>query len=350
MLTNNLLRAPARVLAAAALCVGSFLGGAAFAADDATTLSVSIFTPPSSDLNKLFRIIDEQLGAETGGKLDLELYEASQMGPAPRQFDLVRKGVADISVALLGLTPGRFPKMELLDMAGVVDTGVGADVAVPASAAVLDLADSHLKKELAGVKLLNITVLPNPIVLTKGEISGLDELKDKRIRHPGPAHSKTLEALGAVPTFVPSTEMSEALARGTVDGVLTGYAGIRSFKLMDSAEYVIELASGGMTFAVVMNQKAYDKIPADLKPAFDKHFGPQGQGEWGRLLARGEVEARDQLVAKGLIVKSLSDADTAAFAGISAQLRTDAAQALDAKGVAASEFLTALDAAAAAYR
>ncbi|MHC0052468.1 TRAP transporter substrate-binding protein DctP [Actibacterium sp. D379-3] len=350
MLTNKLLRAPARILAAAAFCAGTILGGAAFAADDATTLSVSIFTPPSSDLNKLFRVIEEQLAVETDGKLELELFEASQMGPAPRQFDLVRKGVADISVALLGLTPGRFPKMELLDMAGVVDTGVGADVAVPASAAVLDLAESHLKKELAGVKLLNITVLPNPIILTKDEISGLAELKNMRIRHPGPAHSKTLEALGAVPTFVPSTEMSEALARGTVDGVLTGYSGIRSFKLMDSAKYVIELASGGMTFAVVMNQKSYDRIPDDLKPAFDRHFGPQGQGEWGRLLARDELEQRGLLVEQGLIVKSLSDTDAAAFAEISAQLRADAAQALDAKGVDATEFLTALEAAAAAYR
>lgn len=350
MLTNKLLRAPGRVLAAAAFCAGTILGGAAFAADGTTTLSVSIFTPPSSDLNKLFRVIEEQLDAETDGKLDLELFEASQMGPAPRQFDLVRKGVADISVALLGLTPGRFPKMELLDMAGVVDTGVGVDVAAPASAAVLDLADSHLKKEMAGVKLLNIAVLPNPIILTKEEITGLDELKNKRIRHPGPAHSKTLEALGAVPTFVPSTEMSEALARGAVDGILTGYAGIRSFKLMDSAKYVIELASGGMTFAVVMNQKAYDKIPADLKPAFDKHFGPQGQGEWGRVLARAEVEVRDELMGQGLVVKSLSEADTAAFAEMAAKLRADTARALDAKGLDATEFLNALDVAAAAYR
>ena len=119
---------------------------------------------------------------------------------------------------------------------------------------------------------------------------------------------------------------------------------------MDSAKYVIELASGGMTFAVVMNQKAYDKIPADLKPAFDKHFGPQGQGEWGRVLARAEVEVRDELMGQGLVVKSLSEADTAAFAEMSARLRADTAQALDAKGLDATEFLNALDVAAAAYR
>ncbi len=350
MSLNYLLSAPARLLSVAALCAGTVLGGVAHADGHATTLSVSLFTPPSSDLNRLFRTIDEALAAETDGQLALELFEASQMGPAPRQFDLVRQGVADISVALLGLTPGRFPRMELLDMAGVIDSGGGADVAAPISAAVLDLADSHLSDELAGVRLLNITVLPNPIILTADEITSLDQLQNQRIRHPGPAHSRTLEALGAVPTFVPSTEMSEALARGTVDGVLTGYAGLRSFHLLDSAQYVIELASGGMTFAVVMNQDAYDSIPEELRPAFDRHFGPEGQGEWGRLLAQGEVDAREQMIEAGAIVRSLSDEDAAAFAEISAGLRDEAAAALDADGRDGTGFLEALTAASQAYR
>ncbi|SFK23832.1 TRAP transporter substrate-binding protein [Celeribacter neptunius] len=335
----------------AALLTAAMLGAEpVWAADEEVTLSVSLFTPPSSDLNKSFRSIQEALNEETGGRITFEMYEASQMGPAPRQYDMVRKGVADITVALLGLTPGRFPMMEMLDMAGVVDTELGENVAGPASAAVLDLSETYLSKELAGVKLLNITVLPNPIIITKEEYTDLDDLKNLRIRHPGPTHAKTLEALGAVPTFVPSTEMSEAIARGNIDGILTGYTGIRSFKLLDSAKYVLELASGGMTFAVVMNQDAYDKMPDDLKAAFDKHFGPEGQQFWGRVLARGEIEAREELVEQGLVIRGLSAEDSEKFSEISQHLREETAAELDAKGLNASKFLTDLEATAATYR
>ncbi|WP_170253574.1 MULTISPECIES: TRAP transporter substrate-binding protein DctP [Alphaproteobacteria] len=329
-------------LCAAIVGLCAIAGGPSMAAEEKVKLSVSLFTPPSSDLNKQMRKINEALDKETGGRLNLELYEASQMGPAPRQFDLARTGVSDIAVALLGLTPGRFPLMEMLDIAGVADSGTGLDIVAPVSAAALELSDRYLQRELNGVKLLNVTILPNPVLLTTREIMGLDEIKNKRIRYPGPAYAKMLESVHSVPTFIASTEMGEALSRGTIDGALTGYAGIVSFKLLDSARYLLELASGGMTFVVVMNPAAYEKLPDDLKSAFDKHFGAQGQREWGRVLARGELESRDELVQKGLVIKSLSPQDAEAFAQISKKLQSDAADALDAKGMNGTEFLKSL--------
>lgn len=349
---RRLIRGVVHVVSVAALAEFLMPGmiGTPAQANDSIELSVSLFTPPSSDLNKRFRTIEAALGAETGGRITFKMFEASQMGPAPRQFDMVRTGVADMSVALLGLTPGRFPLLETLDLAEVVPPGVGEDIVSPVSAAALDLREKYLTDELAGVKLLNITLLPDPIIITTKEITDLAQIKNLRIRHPGPVHAATLEAIGAVPTFVQSTEMSEALARGTIDGALTGYTGVRSFKLMDSAKHVLELASGGMTFAVVMNEDAYNRIPADLRPAFDQYFGKAGQAAWGRVLAHGERVAHDQLVADGLQVTALSPDDKAAFAQISQRLKTAAGQALDAKGQPGTAFLSDLEAASAAYR
>lgn len=339
-------------LAAAALALGVLLSGMpgqAHAQDETVQLTVSLLTPPASDLNKQFRRIQQALDEETGGRIQFTLYEASQMGPGPRQFDLVRTGVADISVMLLGLAPGRFPLLELLDLARVIDEGVEENVAVPATSAALELADEYLVDELAGVKLLNITVLPNPIVLTRRPVETLDGLANIRIRYPGPAHAATLDALGAVATAVQSNEMAEALARGNVDGALTGYTGIDVFKLQDSARYVLELASGGMAFAVVMSQAAYDRIPADLREAFDRHFGQQGQKSWGQLLAIGEVQAREVL-SDVLEIRQLSEEDTARFREIADRLRDEAVSRRDADGKPATEFLEALARRSEAYR
>lgn len=318
-------------------------------AQEDVTLKVSFFTPPSSDNNKLVRRLEERLTAETGGRLKLDFYEASQMGPAPRQFDLVRTGVADLSIMLIGLAPGRFPLLEMLDYAGVIDEGVSAQVAVPASAAALEMRDEYLAKEMSGVKLLNIGVLPNPIIISKDPINSLEDLKNMRIRHPGAAHAVMLEEVGAVPTAIQSNEMAEALARGVVDGVLTGYTGVDVFKLQDSAKYVLELPSGGMTFIAVMNQESYDVLPDDLKAIFDTQFGPDNQQEWGEHLAIGEVEARDRL-RDGLTITRLPEADIETFREITASIRAEAAKKRDGKGVPGTEFLEQLRERGEAYR
>jgi TRAP-type C4-dicarboxylate transport system substrate-binding protein len=105
-----------------------------------------------------------------------------------------------------------------------------------------------------------------------------------------------------------------------------------------------------MTFVVVMNREAYDGLPDELQIAFDKHFGPEGQAEWGRLLAQGEVDARSQMIEAGAIVRGLSEADAAKFASVSVELRERAAAQLDADGLDGTGFLEALMAASEAYR
>lgn len=321
----------------------------AFAEGESVTFKVSLFTPPTSDNNKLMRRIEKQLLADSNGRIKLDFYEASQMGSAPRQFDLVRTGVADISIMLCGLAPGRFPLLGMLDLAGVVDEGVSPEVAVPATSAALDLRDKYLTKEMAGVKLLNIAVLPNPIVIARKPVTKIADLKNMRIRHPGAAHAAMLERLGAVPTAVQSNEMAEALSRGVVDGVLTGYTGVEVFHLNDSAKNILELPSGGMTFICPMNQNAYDRLPADLRSAFDKSFGPQNQKAWAEHLAIGEVEARDRM-RSGLSIHALDSDDAVAFRKIAAELRVKAAKDLDAKGIPGTEFLSAVMERAKAYR
>ena len=42
----------------------------------------------------------ETLKEKSGGELNVEIFPSGQLGPPPRQFDLVLNGVADIAVVL----------------------------------------------------------------------------------------------------------------------------------------------------------------------------------------------------------------------------------------------------------
>jgi TRAP-type C4-dicarboxylate transport system substrate-binding protein len=87
-----------------------------------TELKVSLFTVPGNPFNKAMTIWADDLKKKSGGRLVLKIFPAAQMGPAPRQFDLARTGVADIALILHGLTPGRFPLTELSHVPGVLPT------------------------------------------------------------------------------------------------------------------------------------------------------------------------------------------------------------------------------------
>src|SRR5690348_345697 len=95
------------LLTFAAASTGLFFAATAQAQN--VELKVSMFAPPSLSFNKEFVIVAQELEQKTQGRLKLALFHSSQLGPAPRQYDLVRTGVADIAYHLTGFTPGRFP-------------------------------------------------------------------------------------------------------------------------------------------------------------------------------------------------------------------------------------------------
>jgi TRAP-type transport system periplasmic protein len=302
-------------------------------------LKVSVFTPPINPLSVEMDRARKEIDAKTNGRLKLNVFMASQMGPPPRQFDLVRTGVADMAVVLHGLTPGRFPMSELAELPGLI-RGSGA----PTGKAMLDNYQEFLSSEYPGVKVLNFSVTPNPIVISRQDLPRLADLRGKRIRHPSPVHAATIAALGAVPVLVQPFEMAEALARGQIDGALTGAGGVVSFKLQDSARYVLDMETGGMTFAVVMNPAAYDRIPPDLRNTFNQYFGPGGEAAWSTILDTDEANNREFLKKNGLKFNALGEPDKTEFNAIAEKVQATMLDDLEKKGLKAKSYFAKLKA------
>jgi TRAP-type transport system periplasmic protein len=170
-------------------------------------LKASIFTPPSNPLNRAMEKWAEALKERSNGRLIIKIFAASQMGPPPRQFDLARTGVADFSIVLHGLTPGRFPLTELSHLPGVLTTGYVSSLALS------EVGSEALLADHPGVKILNVLpIIPMPII-SKDEIRTANDLRGKRIRAAGSVQSDVLQALGAVPTLVQPGDMNDALSK-----------------------------------------------------------------------------------------------------------------------------------------
>jgi len=232
------------------------------------TLKLANFTSVHSSTSRWFETTKKELAKKSGGKLKLEIFYGSAMGPMPRHYDLARKGVADLSFFQHGVTRGRFPLIELthapyLFPPGAKGSIVGAKVAA-------DLKADYFAAEQKGTKSIWIVFnRPSGVYDGSKPIRSLGDLKGRRYRAPTPTDVAMLKALGALPIGMPAPHMAENLQKGTIDGVVTDPMGVFAFKLGGMVKYYTPMFVSAISFGLAMNPKSYDKLPSDMRALID---------------------------------------------------------------------------------
>lgn len=271
----------------------------------AETLRVSTYLPPNHAFNHEITEWGKELSARTNGSLQLELYPAGQLGPAPRQFDLVRAGGADITVVLHAATPGRFPMSELAGLP-LTYPSAGRDSKIT-SRRLTELAPEFLAAEHAGTHILWMAVTP-PLKLhfAKTDPSDLNSLKGLRIRYAGSIWQQVIEALGASPAAVQPAETADAMSRGVVDGASFPFEAAMSFDLGPVTRYSLEPGLVSATFAVVISDDAWNRLSEEQRTAITETTGPDRAEAFGKRWDEGEAVGRKYMVDKGVKIVELT--------------------------------------------
>lgn len=305
-------------------------------------LKASVYAPASNPLARAMEQWASIIKDKSNGRLVIKVFPGGQMGPPPRQFDLARSGVADLAVVLHGLTPGRFPLTELAHVPGVLPSNAYAS-----SLALSEVWANLPKTDHPGVKVLNVlAIVPMPVI-SRSELTKWADLKGKRVRAAGSVQSSVLEALGAVPTLVQPGDLNDALDKGMIQAASIGYSGIASYHLTDAGKFVGEGDLGGVTFATVMNEAAFKKLPDDLQKLLDESSRTEGARLFAKLLADDESGYRAKMKADGIKVATLpSDASLQEASG---KIRADAIARANAAGFDAGAVLSKLRAALQKY-
>ncbi|MFT6987690.1 MAG: TRAP-type C4-dicarboxylate transport system substrate-binding protein [Psychromonas sp.] len=77
-------------------------------------------------------------------------------------------------------------------------------------------------------------------LMCKTAINSMADLNGLKVRAGGEVFTRVIDALGAVPVNIPSSEAYEALERGQLDCVLGSVAWLKSYSLMDVVTHVVE--------------------------------------------------------------------------------------------------------------
>ena len=286
---------------AAALTLASVASASA-----AETLKVSSFLPPNHTFQKMLEQWSDELKEKSGGELSLEIFPAGQLGPPPRQFELVQQGAVDMAIVLHGATPGRFPMTALAGLP-LSYPSAGQTSAIT-SRRLTELAPEYLAAEHAGTKIMWMAVTPALKIHTKSaDPSDIENLRGLRIRYAGSVWQQIIEALGASPLPVPPAETADSLAKGIIDAASFPFEATKSFDLAPVVKYSMTPGLASATFAVVMNQARYDKLSPELQKLIDETTGPDRAEAFGKMWDIGEEEGRQYMVDGGVDIVKLSD-------------------------------------------
>ncbi|MGY8631966.1 TRAP transporter substrate-binding protein [Bradyrhizobium sp. 14AA] len=323
------------------------VSGAAFgvfgtrrASADPISLKVSHYLPPNHTFHREIVKWGESLAQQSDGRLTLNIFPASQLGPVNRQFDLVRNGVADIAIGLHGATPGRFHMTDLISLPYVAPKA--ANNSAITSRRLTELAPTYLSGEHAGMKILWMAVT-NPLLFhtSKRQITKLDDFKGLRIRYAGEQFAQIIPLLGAAPLAVPPAETADSLAKGIVDAATFPYEACQSFDLATVLKYSLEPGMSTASFAVVMNPNKFKSLSPDLQQLIDKTTGPAMAEEFGAAFNVSEKAGREYMLAKGIQISQLPDNELARVKDTLVPLRERALAELTKSGRSGEEFLNA---------
>ena len=253
--------------ATALLATLSFAGNASAE----ITLTLSSWVPPAHLLTRAQSDWCGEVSKATSGRIKCNLLPKPVV-PAPGTFDAVRDGLADLSFGVHGYTPGRFVLTKIAEMPFLGDSAVATSVAYQR------IYEKHIAKidEHKGVKVLTVlTHGPGVIFNNKKAVTTLADLQGLKFRVGGGVVNEVGKALGVNMTLKPAPESYELLSSGVVDGVWFPDESIISFKLDKLIKYRTAVPGGlyNTSFALVMNQATWDKIPKADQDIISKMSG-----------------------------------------------------------------------------
>jgi len=208
------------------------------------------------------RLLEER----TGGRVIIKDHYGGALGKAKEHYNMLRKGIIDISFFAPTYSPGLFPKMSVIELPFLVPGDVRLMSKVLWELYKRGALDDEVYEHLV---LLNLnTVNPYNILTRKKKVTTWEDLKGLKMRVSGGTLIKTAEKLGCTPVSLPGAEFNPAMAKGLVDGGFGGYHHLTTYSLQELVKYIAEINVSTIPMGIAMDKSRFEKLPQDIQQVF----------------------------------------------------------------------------------
>jgi TRAP-type C4-dicarboxylate transport system substrate-binding protein len=226
-----------------------------------TKLAFTGALPAHDNLSQMLEEWCREVEQRCGERVKVTLYPGGILTPAAQIFDSVTTGIADIGFGPMGVTPGRFPLME------IVEQPFGMDSAVMMTRLSNDFFRTFKPREFGQVHVLFLLSASPGMLHTKKPVRRLEDLHGLKVRCLGGNAARVLKTLGAVPIVISTGDTYDALRKGIVDGVVAAWDSLETLKWGELLPFttVSRYASVGAVGFVVMNKDRWAGLPPDMQ-------------------------------------------------------------------------------------
>lgn len=263
------------------------------------------------------------------GAIKFEYFEPNALSPYRDQFDSTVAGTIDLGAAFCGISPGKFPLAELMDLPFMAPNAeVGSRVTWELFHKFPDW-----QNQFKGVKALWMwTSAAFELNTVKKPVRTLEDLKGLKIICWTPKMMQMVRLLGANPLEIRPHDSYLALQRGMADGALIPLAPLRSFKISEVAKYhtMVDIAVG--PFWAGFNEGAWNKLGPDLQKIIQETTGTKMSENCGKTLDEGQTRDYEWLEKNGHTMIQLSDAEKERWKKLLLPLHDEWIKSMEGKG------------------
>ena len=221
----------------------------------------------------------KDVAKDSGGKVVVNVQSETELGMSgPEVYRLAQSGVAEITSTAMQYSGGDVPHNDGVDIQGLVH-----DLATLRK--VSDAWLPEIKKAYTtavGVELIGVFPIVAQVMWCAVPMTGLDDLKGKKVRVAGVALGKLVAGLGAVPTTIAFAEVVPSMQRKVVDCAVTGTTSGNLAKWPEVATHVYPLVTGWAVQGIYGNKKWWDGLNPKARAFVAKRFNDMIEEGWRR--------------------------------------------------------------------
>ncbi|HEX7044263.1 MAG TPA: TRAP transporter substrate-binding protein [Burkholderiales bacterium] len=131
-----------------------------------------------------------------------------------------------------------------------------------------------------GMKILYTVPWQPQGIYSAKPINSADDLKGMKWRAYNPQTSRIAQLVGAQPVTIQAAELSQALATGAVEAFMTSSATGYDSKVWEQVQYFYDVRAWLPKNAVIVNQRAFDKLDAATRQAVLKAAAAAEERGW----------------------------------------------------------------------
>ena len=261
------------IILAAVMCLALVAcGGGAPAQDNKVYDIVVVNHDASTSMCEAYiETLCNMMKEESGGRLNFIFNPGGSLLGATETIDGVKDGTADLCWSCTSFFGGRFPVSEFINLCanGMTSARMATDVFQQMYEEIPECAAEFKDWKVMGLHSCSY----GPISTVGKKIETADDFKGMQIRTAGTVAAKYIEALGATPVSIPTSEVYEGVSKGVFDGFTNDWHNIDCFNLFEPIDYCLDMPVSYTSCFVLMNKDKYDSLPADLQAIFDKYAG-----------------------------------------------------------------------------